>query len=182
MASHSQSPSRPRTLFCSVGVRRGLPGAVNYTNGVYAPGVQPPFDTGFEAVGRVERCGEGVSKVKHGDWIAYSAFGAFSELVCLDARAAVPIPKVLLNMTPMTCVMHTTSVMHITHFMHVTHVSDFYLPTCTCVHVLYTYASAHRPTRTHTHTHTHTAPLRRPCQCVRHARACADEGANVRLT
>eukprot|EP00802_Teleaulax_amphioxeia_P017366 Tamp_17521.p1 GENE.Tamp_17521~~Tamp_17521.p1 ORF type:complete len:355 (+),score=64.90 Tamp_17521:44-1066(+) len=66
---------------------------VNYTNGVYAPGVQPPFDTGFEAVGRVERCGEGVSKVKEGDWIAYSAFGAFSELMCLDSRAAVPIPK-----------------------------------------------------------------------------------------
>jgi NADPH:quinone reductase-like Zn-dependent oxidoreductase len=66
---------------------------VNYTNGVYAPGVQPPFDTGFEAVGRVERCGEGVTKVKEGDYVVFSAFGAFSERMVLDARAAVPIPK-----------------------------------------------------------------------------------------
>ena len=86
--------------------------AVNYTNGVYAPGVQPPFDTGFEAVGRVERCGEGVSKVKEGDWIAYSAFGAFSELMCLDSRAAVPIPKVVMHIYTYVYNTHTHARTH----------------------------------------------------------------------
>mmetsp|Transcript_34504 Transcript_34504/g.55668 ORF Transcript_34504/g.55668 Transcript_34504/m.55668 type:complete len:343 (+) Transcript_34504:49-1077(+) len=66
---------------------------VNYTNGVYTPGVQPPFDTGFEAVGRVMACGEGVSKIKPGDNVVYSAYGAFSEVMAIDARGAIAIPK-----------------------------------------------------------------------------------------
>ena len=66
---------------------------VNYTNGVYTPGVQPPFDTGFEAAGRVVACGEGVTKLKPGDSVVYSSFGAFAEVMSVDARGAIPIPR-----------------------------------------------------------------------------------------
>ena len=66
---------------------------VNYTNGVYTPGIQPPFDTGFEAVGHVIACGEGVTRVKPGDNVVYSAFGSFSEVMAVDARGAIAIPE-----------------------------------------------------------------------------------------
>jgi hypothetical protein len=59
---------------------------VNYTNAVYLPGVQPPFDTGFEAVGQVMACGDGVEKLKPGDNVVYSSFGAFTEVMSVDAR------------------------------------------------------------------------------------------------
>ena len=44
------------------------------------PGLQPPFDAGFEAVGRVASIGDGVTGLKIGDPVVYSAFGAFAEM------------------------------------------------------------------------------------------------------
>ncbi len=44
------------------------------------PGLQPPFDAGFEAVGRVASIGDGVTGFKIGDPVVYSAFGAFAEM------------------------------------------------------------------------------------------------------
>lgn len=43
---------------------------INYTNGAYLPGVQPPFDCGFEAVGVVVDVGSGVKKLRKGDAVA----------------------------------------------------------------------------------------------------------------
>ena len=76
------------------------------------PGLLPPFDAGFEAVGRVASVGEGVSGLKIGDAVVYSAFGAFSEIkevesavernnfTCakvrlqVESRGLIPIPSV----------------------------------------------------------------------------------------
>ena len=48
--------------------------------GKYLPGLQPPFDAGFEAVGRIASIGDGVTGFKVGDPVVYSSFGAFSEI------------------------------------------------------------------------------------------------------
>lgn len=40
---------------------------INYTNGAYLPGISPPFDCGFEAVGVILQLGPGVKKFKVGD-------------------------------------------------------------------------------------------------------------------
>lgn len=48
-----------RNVFCGINASD-----INFTNGKYLPGVQPPFDTGFEALGRVIAIGEGVKNVK----------------------------------------------------------------------------------------------------------------------
>mmetsp|Transcript_33517 Transcript_33517/g.79290 ORF Transcript_33517/g.79290 Transcript_33517/m.79290 type:complete len:348 (+) Transcript_33517:116-1159(+) len=66
---------------------------INFTNGTYLPGVQPPFDTGFEAVGKVVGVGEGVSHLKVGQPVCYSAFGAFAEYKEVDARGTIPVAK-----------------------------------------------------------------------------------------
>jgi NADPH:quinone reductase-like Zn-dependent oxidoreductase len=47
---------------------------INFTNGKYLPGVQPPFDVGFEALGQVEEVGENVRDIKQGDAVIYSGF------------------------------------------------------------------------------------------------------------
>mmetsp|Transcript_59455 Transcript_59455/g.124243 ORF Transcript_59455/g.124243 Transcript_59455/m.124243 type:complete len:347 (-) Transcript_59455:105-1145(-) len=67
---------------------------INFTNGKYMPGLQPPFDAGFEAVGRVASIGDGVTGLKIGDPVVYSAFGAFAEMKEVESRGVIPIPKV----------------------------------------------------------------------------------------
>jgi len=59
---------------------------VNFTAGKYLPGVQPPFDVGFEGVARVIAAGKAVvNQFKEGDFVVYSTFGAFSEYVLVGA-------------------------------------------------------------------------------------------------
>ncbi len=67
---------------------------INFTNGKYLPGVRPPFDAGFEAVGRVAAVGEGVQRYKVGDAVGYVQFGAFAEMHEVDVRAMVPLPTI----------------------------------------------------------------------------------------
>lgn len=45
---------------------------VNFTAGVYVPGIKPPFDCGFESLGRVVAVGNEVTRVKVGDAVAFS--------------------------------------------------------------------------------------------------------------
>jgi NADPH-dependent curcumin reductase CurA len=64
----------------------------NFTAGRYKPGVQPPFDTGFEAIGVVVAAGSAAG-LEPGTPVATTSFGAFSELQVLPARMAVPLPS-----------------------------------------------------------------------------------------
>ena len=66
---------------------------VNWTAGRYIPGVEPPFDTGFEGMGRVEQVGEGCGSYKPGDIVGYMKFGSFGEYILIPAKNAFPVPK-----------------------------------------------------------------------------------------
>lgn len=59
---------------------------VNFTAGKYRPGVEPPFDVGFEGVGTVVRVGAAVSDYKPGDTVVSQAFGSFAEYQCVSSR------------------------------------------------------------------------------------------------
>lgn len=59
---------------------------VNFTAGKYLPGVQPPFDVGFEGVAKVVSVGKSLgSQFKQGDFVVYSTFGAFAEYLVVGA-------------------------------------------------------------------------------------------------
>lgn len=61
---------------------------INFTAGKYSPGVSPPFDAGFEALGTVVAVGDRVPKSLLGKNVAYMMAGAFAEY------AAVPVVMV----------------------------------------------------------------------------------------
>ncbi len=66
---------------------------INWTAGRYIPGIQPPFDTGFEGAGLVEQVGEKCTNFNPGDAVAYMHNGAFTEYLLLPAKRAMPIPR-----------------------------------------------------------------------------------------
>jgi len=66
---------------------------VNWTAGRYIPGVQPPFDTGFEGLGRVVQVGEGCGSYKPGDVVGYMKSGAFGEYNLISEKHVFPVPK-----------------------------------------------------------------------------------------
>ena len=66
---------------------------INWTAGRYLPGIQPPFDTGFEGLGVVVRAGEGCGGHKIGDAITYIHNGAFSDYTLIPVSRAIPVPK-----------------------------------------------------------------------------------------
>merc|ERR1712131_95215 len=63
---------------------------VNFSSGAYLPGIQPPFNCGFEAVGTVVAAGPG-AQLKEGDHCVYSDYGAFSEYHTV--KKAFPLPS-----------------------------------------------------------------------------------------
>lgn len=65
---------------------------INWTAGRYMPGVQPPFDTGFEGLGKIVQVGENCDPFKPGDAVCYVQNGAFSEYTVLPAGIAFPVP------------------------------------------------------------------------------------------
>ena len=65
---------------------------INWTAGRYIPGVTPPFDTGFEGAGQVAQVGEGCTKIRAGDAVAFMRGGAFSEYFIVPEPLAIPIP------------------------------------------------------------------------------------------
>ncbi|RMX67721.1 hypothetical protein KXD40_005902 [Peronospora effusa] len=73
---------------------------INYTNGAYLPGVQPPFDCGFEALGIVLDIGPGVTKFKKGDAVASTSYGAFAEHLVAKERFLVKIPAAVPEVLP----------------------------------------------------------------------------------
>lgn len=64
---------------------------VNFTSGAYLPGLQPPFNCGFEAVGTVVQAGQN-SQLKEGDHCVYSDYGAFSEYHTVKKAFPLPTP------------------------------------------------------------------------------------------
>lgn len=65
---------------------------INFTAGVYKPGVKPPFDAGFEALGRIVAVGSQVSSVALGDTVVSQAFGAFTEYQVVSQRNLRKVP------------------------------------------------------------------------------------------
>ncbi|EPY28400.1 oxidoreductase [Strigomonas culicis] len=71
---------------------------VNYVNGKYMPGVVPPFDVGFEAIGEVVEVGGGGGgrrppPVKKNDYVVTQCFGAFAEYQVVPLRYVKPVPR-----------------------------------------------------------------------------------------
>ncbi|CAO3649184.1 unnamed protein product [Mucor hiemalis] len=66
---------------------------VNFTNGKYIPGIKPPFDVGFEALGEIVAVGSSVPKEKIGSHVIYTQYGAFAEYVEISAKAVMPVPS-----------------------------------------------------------------------------------------
>lgn len=66
---------------------------INWTAGRYIPGVQPPFDTGFEGIGQVVEVGNACKGFQLGDPVMFMNSGAFSEYMTLPYRRATLIPR-----------------------------------------------------------------------------------------
>jgi len=73
---------------------------VNFSSGIYLPGVQPPFDAGFEAIGEVVEAGE-KSSIPVGSPVAYSVYGAFADFKIIDQKSAFPIPNLSVEYLPL---------------------------------------------------------------------------------
>jgi prostaglandin reductase 3 len=66
---------------------------VNFTNGKYVAGIEPPFDVGFECVGVVRRCGSASAKqLAVGTPVAYVGFGAYAERLVVDVGRLTRVP------------------------------------------------------------------------------------------
>ncbi|GHG02822.1 MULTISPECIES: zinc-binding dehydrogenase [Amycolatopsis] len=60
--------------------------------GTFGDGPQPPYRTGFEAVGEVVATGEAVTGPAPGTYVTGVGDGAFAEYLVLPAAAAMPVP------------------------------------------------------------------------------------------
>lgn len=93
---------------------------INYTNGAYLPGVQPPFDCGFEAVGIVTEVGPGVKTLKKGDAVASMSYGAFAEQIIAMERVLIKVPAAVPATLPIT-VCGLTASLALEHVGQMTH-------------------------------------------------------------
>ncbi|CUG90525.1 quinone oxidoreductase, putative [Bodo saltans] len=86
---------------------------INFTAGTYKKGVHPPFDCGFESIGRVVQCGE-VAAGKHGfavgDAVIAQAFGGFSEYQVVPSRSLKKAPSVDAHWLPLDLSRTTASI------------------------------------------------------------------------
>lgn len=73
---------------------------VNFTAGKYTPGVPPPFDAGFEALGRVVAAGKSARHLLHSS-VLVSTFGAFAERLVVQAARVIPVPSSSPEMLPL---------------------------------------------------------------------------------
>jgi len=73
---------------------------VNFTAGKYFP-IKPPFDLGFEAIGTIEAKGEQVQRLKVGDSVVFSKFGAFAEYIAVDERNCYSLPSLSPKFLPL---------------------------------------------------------------------------------
>jgi len=66
---------------------------INFTNGKYLPGVKPPFDVGFEAIGTVVDKGTEVKGISKADPVLYTKYGAFSEFAAVEYKTCFRLPS-----------------------------------------------------------------------------------------
>ena len=66
---------------------------INWTAGRYIPGMQPPFETGFEGLGQVVEVGEECQSFALGDSVAFMHPGAFSEYLKLPQHVAMKVAR-----------------------------------------------------------------------------------------
>ena len=93
---------------------------INFTNGRYAPDVQPPFPCGFEAIGTIKAVGSDVKKLKPGDAVSMMTFGAFSEYLIMPEKSVIKVPFLSSSVLPMIVCGSTASIAldevgHMTH-------------------------------------------------------------------
>ena len=74
---------------------------INYTAGHYRPGLAPPFDAGFEAVGTVLRCGQAVEHLKPGQTVALTSYSAFGEMQVAKAARCAPVAELSPRVLPL---------------------------------------------------------------------------------
>ena len=69
---------------------------INFSNGSYKPGVKPPFDCGFEAVGEIVGAGEaalgGAKGLQLGSAVVTQSFGGFAEYQVVSIRNVKQAP------------------------------------------------------------------------------------------
>lgn len=86
---------------------------INFTAGTYKKGVQPPFDCGFESIGRIVQCGEGVAAkygLAVGDAVVAQSFGGFSEYQVVPCRNLKKAPTVDKSWLPLDLSATTASI------------------------------------------------------------------------
>ncbi|RCH89173.1 hypothetical protein CU097_010431 [Rhizopus azygosporus] len=66
---------------------------INFTNGKYIPGIKPPFDVGFEALGQIVAVGSAIPKDKIGSFVLYTQYGAFAEYCAVVHKMTIPVPN-----------------------------------------------------------------------------------------
>nr|CAB3267842.1 zinc-binding alcohol dehydrogenase domain-containing protein 2-like [Phallusia mammillata] len=64
---------------------------INFTAGKYNPGLPPPFDAGFEAVGEVVAVGSDIPESYTGTSVAHLSNGAFSEYQAVSQARLFPL-------------------------------------------------------------------------------------------
>ena len=82
---------------------------INFTNGRYTS-VNPPFPCGFEAIGEVKAVGPNVKKLKLGDSVSTTSYGAFSEYMILPEKQVMKVPYLHPNILPMVICGTTASI------------------------------------------------------------------------
>ncbi|KAJ3359214.1 hypothetical protein HDU91_004983 [Kappamyces sp. JEL0680] len=73
---------------------------INFTAGRYDPSLKPPFDAGFEAIGRVVATGTS-TKTKLHQPVAVMLYGCFSEYQLVAEKLLIPIPSLNKQFLPL---------------------------------------------------------------------------------
>eukprot|EP01104_Vermistella_antarctica_P009902 TRINITY_DN259_c1_g1_i3.p1 TRINITY_DN259_c1_g1~~TRINITY_DN259_c1_g1_i3.p1 ORF type:complete len:365 (-),score=87.31 TRINITY_DN259_c1_g1_i3:629-1723(-) len=83
---------------------------INFTAGRYAPGVNPPFDVGFEGVGTVAAIGKDVRATTVGSAVGVAKNGCFTEYIVCREKELLPLPSAAPEFVPLLVSAATASV------------------------------------------------------------------------
>jgi len=76
---------------------------INYTAGKYRPGLQPPFDAGFEGLGTIFALSSDLNQEQYplGQAVVVTGYGCYSEYMVVPAKTVIAIPRVEKNILPL---------------------------------------------------------------------------------
>jgi prostaglandin reductase 3 len=86
---------------------------INFTAGTYKKGVEPPFDCGFESIGRIVQCGDAASSkygFAVGDPVIAQSFGGFAEYQVVPSRSLKKAPSMDASWLPLDLSATTASI------------------------------------------------------------------------